>query len=47
MQEVERAGHVDFELAGHNAERPASVCQGQEDDRLGAIPKISKILNIF
>ena len=35
MQEVERAGHVDFELAGHTAERPASVCQGQEDDRPG------------
>ena len=30
LQEIEKSGHVEFELAG-----PASVCQGNEDDRQG------------
>eukprot|EP00435_Cladocopium_sp_Y103_P017154 s1878_g4.t1 len=33
LQEVERSGCVEFELAGHRHERPPSVCQGNEDDR--------------
>ena len=35
LQEIEKSGHVEFELAGRCHERPASVCQGNEDDRQG------------
>ena len=36
LQEVERAGLVEFELAGHTVQRPAAVCQGEEGDRPGS-----------
>ena len=32
MQEVEKTGMVDFELAGHTAVRPPAVCQGAESE---------------
>ena len=29
--QLEQSGIVDFDLAGHNIVRPASVCQGSEE----------------
>ena len=37
IHDVEKSGCVEFELAGHHCTRPASVCQGEEDDRLATM----------
>ena len=36
LQQVERTGLVDYEVAGHSCARPAQVCQNPDEaDRLG------------
>lgn len=32
LQQIERSGMVDFQLGGHNCERPAQVFNGHQDD---------------
>ena len=32
IHSVEKAGTVDFDLAGHSCTRPAAVCQGSEEE---------------
>ena len=49
LQQIERGGFVDYEVAGHICARPAEVCQNaDEQDRRGANPFICRdFLHLF